>query len=46
MEYVEAAQGDYTALWEEVGKEGLPREYGGGAGPVAEIHGGSRNMLI
>jgi len=31
-------KGDYTALWEDVGKEVLPREYGGEAGPVTEIH--------
>jgi len=30
-------KGDYTALWDAIGKEVLPEEYGGSNGPVEDI---------
>ena len=32
-------QGDYSSLWTEVGKEVLPSEYGGEAGPILDMEG-------
>ena len=38
-------QGDYGSLWAEVGKEVLPSEYGGEAGPILDMEGISHLTL-